>query len=521
MNESATETASPSPPGATPGGRGERRRAWWGGALAAGLALAVGEVAAGLLVEGASLVGSVGDVVIDFSPSFVRDWAIDLLGTNDKPALVIGIVVVSLVAGGALGRLATTRPVPAAAAFAAFGVLGFFAGARQTEWDTVAAIVTAVLAALAGMAALVVLTRLAAGAAEADGSRRGFLVGAGSVAGLTLFAVAGSRLLNAELRRQIAQSRDEVVLPEGIVEAAPPAQPPPPVDGIAPLVTPNADFYRIDTALNVPRIDPVTWSLKVTGMVDREIELTYDDLLARDLIEHYVTLACVSNRVGGDLVGNARWLGVPLAEILDEAGVHDGATQVVGRAVDGFTVGFPTAVALDGRVAMVAVGMNDEALPFTHGFPARLIVAGLYGYVSATKWLAEIELTTLEAFDAYWVPRGWAKEAPIKTQSRIDVPGGDVAAGRQAIAGVAWAPHRGISRVEVRIDEEDWREAELGEQLTEDAWVQWWTEWDAQPGSHRIAVRATDGTGETQPEERLPARPDGATGHHTISVTVG
>ena len=280
------------------------------------------------------------------------------------------------------------------------------------------------------------------------------------------------------------------------------------VDGITPIVMPNDRFYRIDTALVVPRVDVATWSVKVTGMVDHEISLTYDQLTALPIFEQYVTIACVSNEVGGDLVGNALWRGVHLRDVLAKAGVQAGATQIVGRSVDGFTVGFPTDWAMDpARDPMIAVGMNGEPLPVEHGFPARLIVPGLYGYVSATKWLAEIELTTLEAFDAYWVPLGWAKKAPILTQSRIDVPhdGAAVAVGPVVIAGVAWAPDRGIAKVEVRVDDGAWLPATLSAPISKATWVQWRLGWDATAGDHTIEVRATDGRGEVQTDQVVAA----------------
>ena len=296
------------------------------------------------------------------------------------------------------------------------------------------------------------------------------------------------------------------------------------VPGITPIVVPNDDFYRIDTALIVPRVDATTWTVKVTGMVDHEVSLTYDQLRALPIFEQYVTIACVSNEVGGNLVGNALWRGVHLREVLAVAGVKPESTQIVGRSVDGFTVGFPTEWAMDlSREPMIALGMNGQPLPVQHGFPARLIVPGLYGYVSATKWLAEIELTTLEAFDAYWVPLGWSKEAPILTQSRIDVPqdGAGLQAGPVAIAGVAWAPDRGVSKVEVRIDDGAWQPATTSSPISKVTWLQWRLDWNATSGDHQIQVRATDGTGQVQTEETSPPAPDGARGYHTIKVGVG
>jgi DMSO/TMAO reductase YedYZ molybdopterin-dependent catalytic subunit len=295
------------------------------------------------------------------------------------------------------------------------------------------------------------------------------------------------------------------------------------VAGITPLVVPTRDFYRIDTALLVPRVDAETWRLRVDGMVERPLEVGYDELLEFPLIEQYVTIACVSNRVGGNLVGNALWTGVRLKDVLEIAGVQDGATQIVGRSVDDFTAGFPTDWALaDGREPMIAVGMDRQPLPAEHGFPARLIVPGLYGYVSATKWLSSIELTTREAVDGYWIPLGWAKDAPILTQSRIDVPGAGstLPAGPVEVAGVAWAPDRGISRVEVRIDEGAWESASHSVPISPATWVQWMWPWTATPGPHRIEVRATDGIGDVQTDQRTGPAPDGARGHHRISVTV-
>jgi DMSO/TMAO reductase YedYZ molybdopterin-dependent catalytic subunit len=295
------------------------------------------------------------------------------------------------------------------------------------------------------------------------------------------------------------------------------------IPGLTPIVIPNDDFYKIDTTLLVPRVDPATWKLDVTGMITNPLTFTYDELLAMPLYEQYVTIACVSNRVGDHLVGNALWTGVRLKDVLESAGVQPGATQIVGRSVDGFTVGFPTSWAMaPEREPMIAVGMNRQPLPANHGFPARLIVPGLYGYVSATKWLAEIQLTTREAVDGYWVPLGWAKDGPILTQSRIDVPtdGASVPSGVVNIAGVAWAPDRGIARVEVRVDNGPWQAARISRPISSATWVQWTLPWTTTPGAHNLEVRATDGTGDVQTDQVSDPAPDGARGHHRILVMV-
>jgi DMSO/TMAO reductase YedYZ molybdopterin-dependent catalytic subunit len=303
--------------------------------------------------------------------------------------------------------------------------------------------------------------------------------------------------------------------------AAPDVTPGAQARGADPYFTPNADFYRIDTALTVPRVSVGGWSLSITGLVGRELRLSYDDLLRREIVEADVTLVCVSNEVGGRLAGNARWLGVRLDDLLAEAGIDAAADQVVGRSVDGFTAGFPTA-ALDGRDALVAVGMNGEPLPVEHGYPARLVVPGLYGYVSAVKWLSEIELTRFADFDAYWVRRGWAADGPIKLQSRIDAPRGlsTVAAGTVAVAGVAWAPTRGIDAVELQFDDGEWVAATLAAEHAVDTWRQWSFAWEATPGRHTVRVRATERGGAIQTGDRSEPFPSGATGQHQIVVLV-
>lgn len=483
------------------------------GTLGVALALGTSELLAGLFEPVPSLVLGVATFVIDTVPKPVKDWAIATFGTADKLVLAIGIVVVAL----ALGALVGSMPMRLrGVVFGFFGLGSALAAARTPEATLWPSLLNGAAAAGVGMWTTGWLRRPRV---EADLNRRAFLGRAGAVAALAVVAAAGGRFLIERTRVMLAR-RDEVVLPAPVEPVMPVAAVNDlAVEGITPIVVPNADFYRIDTApFSAPQVDLATWTLTLKGLVDREVTLTYADLLDMPLVERYITISCVSNEVGGGLVGNARWLGVPLGDVLDMAGVGSGAEQVVGRSVDGFTVGFPVEAVYDGREAMLAVGMNGEPLPFEHGFPARLVVSGLYGYVSATKWLQDIELTTWDGFDAYWIPRGWSKQAPVKTQSRIDTPRGQAAAG--PIAGVAWAPGRGISKVEVRIDTADWVEAELSEPLSDDAWVQWSLPWAAPAGEHIIQVRATDGTGQTQTDTIAPPAPDGATGYHTVRVTV-
>lgn len=498
------------------------------GAAVAGLALGVSELLAGLVSPFPSLIEGLGNWVIDSAPTPLKDFAIRVFGTADKLVLLIGIAAVTLALGGLVGRYARRRFGIAVAVFVGFAVVAATAAARDPQLPVGLTIIPAGASALTGLFALNRLTSSEPAAVDkeepVDPGRRIALFGVGAVIGLAALSAGVGRALVERAKRTIS-GRSEVVLP-GPAEALPPVPPTAEfsVPGLVPIIVPNSDFYRIDTAFAVPRVDLQSWTLTVKGRVDRSYSIAYYDLLDLRMVERDITLSCVSNQVGGDLVGNARWLGVPLREILDRAGVRADAEQIVGRSVDGFTVGFPVEAAYDGRDALVALGMNGEPLPFEHGFPARLVVAGLYGYVSATKWLAEIELTGWDEFDAYWVPRGWAKEAPIKTQSRIDTPRGAsrLSPGPVQVAGVAWAPNRGISRVEVRLGEDaPWIEAEPSEPLSKNAWVQWRVDWDAIPGRHLLSVRATDGDGVLQDQERRPPAPDGATGWHTIQVFVG
>ncbi len=499
------------------------------GGVAAAAALAAGQLPSALAGETGSLVTGVGDEVIDRFAGSLKDVAVALFGTNDKAALLTGIVAASIAIGALLGAVAMRRFSLAVAGFVAFGAIGLGSGLLSRQSSAPISAISAVVATATGLLVLWMLLRVADPPVRDPGSpegkirnfdRRAFIAWTG---GAGLIAITGGFAAGAIRRRAIAsEARDTIMLPDPSSTTPLPTSDGLDVRGLSSYVTPNHEFYRIDTALTTPRVDIDSWRLRVRGAVDNPYELTFDELLGMDMVEEPVTIACVSNEVGGGLVGNAVWLGVPLAALLDRAGVQTSGTQVVGRSVDDFTVGFPTEVGLDGRTAMVAVGMNGEPLPFAHGFPARLVVAGLYGYVSATKWLQEIELTGFDAFDAYWIPRGWAKEAPVKTQSRIDVPrsGSRLPPGPTTIAGVAWAPTRGIARVEVQVDGGPWETAQLGTVANDNTWVQWAAPWNAMPGRHEIRVRATDGLGDTQPRERRSPRPDGATGWHQRTVRV-
>ena len=505
-----------------------RRAAAIAGLAAGAAALGAAELIAGLLPGAASPIIAVGDLVIALQPPGAKQFVVELFGEADKLVLNLFIAAVAMAMASAVGVVARTRPGTARIAIAGGGILALGAGLRDPLSEPVTTLIVAgsavavaigVLGWLLGIAAN---RRPAAPAEMPDWGRRRFLGTSMVVVGVAAASgFAGRALLD---RGRLSATPQVGSLPAAVATAPPlPVGASLDIGDISPILTPTRDFYRIDTALLVPRPDLATWRLKVSGMVARPFELTYDDLVALPLHEQYVTIACVSNEVGGGLVGNALWRGVRLKELLERAGVNPDATQIVGRAVDGFTVGFPTAWAIaDDREALVAVAMNGEPLPANHGFPARLIVPGLYGYVSATKWLAEIELTTLDAFDAYWIPLGWAKEAPILTQSRIDVPrdGARVEAGTIAIAGVAWAPDRGVSAVEVQVDEDGWVVAELSAAISDATWVQFVRRWDATPGDHLVRVRAVDGTGDVQTDQRTPPAPDGARGHHTIRVTV-
>ncbi|WP_235928911.1 molybdopterin-dependent oxidoreductase [Marisediminicola senii] len=550
------------------------------GTVSALLTLAVAEVVSLLFGGIGNPILAVGSLVIDLVPAGIKDLVIALFDTADKLVLFLSLGAVVVVLAVAAGILQLRRPPWGIAVLGSIAALAVFAAVTRADASILHALPT-VAGALAGatmlrllVARLVVWDRVVArrahvvsqlaergqlargaggagsagGAGEAAGSardlhdgatadmplpvlqaqtpgvryaRRSFLrmvvvVGVGSA-----LVGAGARVMSAAATA-VSDLRDMIRLP-GAADPAP-AIP----DGgaldiaeLTPYVTPNDQFYRIDTALQVPSLDPAGWRLRVTGMVDREVEIGFDELLAMPLVERYVTLACVSNTVGGDLIGNALWLGYPIREVLAMAGPSADADMVLSTSSDGFTASTPLEVLQDDATdALLAVGMNGEPLPLQHGFPVRMVVPGLYGYVSATKWVVELKVTTFADDIAYWTPRGWSDRGPIKLSSRIDTPRSGVDAGDVVVAGVAWAQHIGVSRVEVRIDDGAWREADLAREVTVDSWLQWSYPWDATPGDHRITVRATDAAGLVQTEVEASPAPNGSSGLHSVTVSV-
>ncbi|WP_374706992.1 molybdopterin-dependent oxidoreductase [Catellatospora sp. TT07R-123] len=500
-----------------------RVRAMAAGVVSAAVALGVAELVAVFTGPRTSPLIAVGGAVVDATPEAVKHVAIQLFGTNDKVALLTGTVLLLAAFAAVVGLLARRDFRWGVAGIGLFALLGVAAAVTRPNAGPLALLPT-VVGSAAAIAVLHWLLRAAevTGADPSDdAARRRFLRFALLGAGGAVVAGFLGRTLSA--RRGVQEARAQLTLPTPQNPApALPANVDPPAAGLSPYVTSNEAFYRIDTALVVPQVDPDSWRLRIHGRVARPMELTLQQLMARPTVERYVTLTCVSNEVGGDLVGNARWLGVRVKDLLDEAGPLDGADQVVSRSADGWTCGTPTSALRDGRDALLVFAMNGEPLPVEHGFPVRMVVPGLYGYVSACKWITEMELSSFADFDAYWVRKGWAAQGPIKTESRIDTPKafGAVSPGDTVIGGVAWAQHRGVSVVEVRVDEGPWEPATLAGTVGPDTWRQWTIPWKATPGTHTISVRAADATGALQPEDRADPFPDGAQGWHTISVQV-
>ncbi|MGB3769934.1 MAG: molybdopterin-dependent oxidoreductase [Rhodococcus sp. (in: high G+C Gram-positive bacteria)] len=496
------------------------------GIVSAGMVLGVGELLSLLFSSSSSPFFAVGSTTVDRTPAFAREFAIDTFGTNDKVALFVGMSIGIAIIAAIAGLLERpSRPI-GSVILLVLGAIGVYAvTARPTS--SLSDIIPTVVGVVIGIAVLQALTRaLEVPSGEMDGAmpRRKFLVLLGAATAVAAAAGVAGRYLGD----RVAGVADDIknfripTVPAGNTAEPIPAGTDLEVDGLTQFVTPNNTFYRIDTALQVPQLTTSEWQLKIHGKVDREMTLTWDDLMARTPIERVITLTCVSNEVGGPLAGNATWVGFPIKDILEEVGVQDDADMLLSTSIDGMTIGSPVEVLMDGRDAILAVSMNGEPLPIEHGYPVRQVVPGIYGFVSATKWVVDWELTRFDDVQAYWTERGWGDRAPIKTASRIDVPAAfaPVAPGPVRIAGTAWAQTRGIERVEVRVDDGPWEDATLAEQYSIDTWRQWFWDWNATAGNHNVQVRATDQDGNTQVEERTPPIPGGSTGWHTRTIIV-
>ncbi len=494
------------------------------GVLATVVGLAAAHLVAALTVPASSPVLAVGSTVIDLTPTPLKEWAIRQFGTADKLVLVGSVLIVVLLLAAVAGIVAAKRETAGLLIVVGLaGVAGVLAVLRPGSGplDIVPALVAAAIAATSLWWLHRVDDRGDTGASPAGGgpSRRGVVLATGGLAAAAVAMgalgrwVTSYRLGGTDITLPAATD-PAPAFPQGLEQM---------YDGISPLRTPNEDFYRVDTSLTVPAIDVDSWTLTIDGDVDEEITLTFDDLAAMQTVERDITLTCVSNEVGGPYVGSARWLGIPLADVLAKAGIDSTrADQILSTDVDGMTISTPLDVALDGRDSLIAIGMNGEPLPRTHGFPARMVVPGLYGFVSACKWITRMTLTTYDAEQAYWTERDWAIDAPIKISSRVDTPRplSSSKPGKVIVGGIAWAQHVGIDKVEVRIDGEAWKPATLGPQVSDDYWRQWFFEWDAAPGQHFIACRATNKDGDVQSDVRMTPFPEGSSGLQEISVNV-
>lgn len=479
------------------------------GLLALVAALAAGHLVAAFVGLGASPYLAVGNAAIDLTPSWLKDFAVTTFGTYDKLVLLVGMALVLVGIGIAAGLASRNSPTPGSVAAAALGLVGIAAVLTRPDVGQLS-----VLAPVASLATGVYVFRYLHKNQERNESRRDFLITAGlaAVAGIA-GQVFGSRTDVEGSRQAVGELVPRTRAPEIPFDADFVKE------GTPSFITSNEDFYRIDTALSVPRIRAEEWALRVHGMVERPMVLTFDEIRRRDLVEEVVTLTCVSNEVGGPYISTAKFIGIPIGDVLREAGVKAGADQLFSTSDDGFTAGSPLDYVLER--GLIAIGMNGEPLPAEHGFPARLVVPGLYGYISATKWVTDLNVTTFAQEQGYWIPRGWAVRAPVKTMSRIDRPKGlSKVRGKTVVAGTAWAQPKGVAKVEVRADGGPWQEAQLSRDISDSTWRMWRIELDLKPGSHSVECRATDKSGYTQDQARLDPIPDGATGWHSISFTV-
>ncbi|MBJ8348948.1 molybdopterin-dependent oxidoreductase [Antrihabitans sp. YC2-6] len=498
------------------------------GIIAAAVVIGIGELVSVPIAANSSPFFAIGNTTVDRAPEWARKFAIDTFGTNDKQALFVGMTIAMILAGALIGVAERLKKWAGAAALVLLGFVAVYAAMQRVTADWTYAI-PSIVGVVCGAATLVVLIRALDSPEDAETAtattflpRRRFLALAAAGAAVAASTVVAGRYIRERLVNIVAD-RENFRLPFVSNKAEPIA---PGTDISVPdstsFITPNATFYRIDTALQVPQLTTQEWRLKIHGMVDNEITIDWDDLTKRVPIERIITLTCVSNEVGGPLAGNATWIGYPIKDILDEVGVQADADMLLSTSIDGWTSGTPVEILRDGRDAILAVAMNGEPLPLEHGYPVRQVVPGLYGFVSATKWVVDWEFTRFDRAEAYWTKRGWGDRAPIKTASRIDVPMSlaPVAPGPVLIAGTAWAQHRGIAKVEIRIDDGPWQEATLAPQYSIDTWRQWTWQWDATLGNHVAQVRATDLAGDVQIEERVPPIPGGSSGWHTRTFIV-
>lgn len=500
----------------------------------AAVLFAVAQLLSAFFTTSSAPVVAMGGAFIDVTPPWLKDLVISLFGTNDKLVLFLSIGAVALVASGLLGLLAARSLAAATGCVAVLGLL-MAAAVYSRPATSILDLVPTLGGTLAGILALRWLVPLATraaptrkGASEATqgllgSTRRTFLLGVGlAFVGSAIAAGVGQSLAMA---RNLAESaREALRLPRATkIASPPPAGVQVQVPGMPPFITPNNDFYRIDTALSIPQINPDQWSLRVHGMVENEFSMSFSELMKLDLVESYVTLTCVSNPVGGPLVGNAKWLGYPLRKLLQRAVPQPGADMVLSTSIDGFSASTPLEVLSDDRMALLAIGMNDEPLPLQHGFPVRMVVPGLYGFVSATKWVVDLEVTRFQDKAAYWSTRGWSERGPIKMSSRVDVPRSfaQVSQGEVQMGGTAWAQTRGISKVQVQIDDGPWQDAELGSELSVDTWRQWRYVWaGGATGNHTVTVRAIDADGTVQSSEKADPAPNGSSGWQRVQFSV-
>lgn len=497
------------------------------GIVSAAAVLGIAELAGAFFTARATPLIALGSTFIDFTPAWLKNFAVATFGTGDKAALFVGMGITITILAAVLGIVAYRKWALGVAGVVLMGVImsaAVLTRAGASFLDAIPSILGTILGILA-LRLLISKLHQADPEKDRDGenvSRRVFFV----TAGITALIAGGSAFAGkaiSGIRNKVQATRESLRFPAPKSPApALPANLKAPVEGTVPWLTPNKDFYRIDTALSVPLIDVNSWEIRVHGMVEEEFTMSFQDLLDAGLVERHVTLTCVSNPVGGNLLGNAKWLGYPLQEILKRAKPKSGANMVLSTSEDGFSASTPLSVLQENKDALLAVAMNDEPLPLEHGYPVRMVVPGLYGYVSATKWVVDLEVTRFEDKTAYWTDRGWSDKGPIKTMARVEVPASfaKMPEGKVTIAGSAWSQGRGITKVEIQIDGGEWKAVKLADEANVNTWRQWYLEVDLKPGLHNVKARATDAKDGLQTEERADPIPNGASGWQSVQFTV-